>query len=174
VHLVGFVIRIYHDARSPERQNPEYSNRRTMFLFISVSNNFILLLLDGFFYSLAFLRAYWLLLCGDQRKQVTRCINSQFNKFSNNKQKVHRTCCRYSSLTKVRYIVMLSAPQVYPQTKTVTKECLLKSEAQYLFFHNTILGRMHDAMQWSETNIRSRRRDGLFNNASPDLPKWFV
>jgi len=22
VHLVGFIIRIYHDARSPERQNP--------------------------------------------------------------------------------------------------------------------------------------------------------
>jgi hypothetical protein len=25
VHLVGFIIRIYHDARSPERQNNSYS-----------------------------------------------------------------------------------------------------------------------------------------------------
>ena len=23
VHVVGFIIRIYHDARPPERQNPE-------------------------------------------------------------------------------------------------------------------------------------------------------
>jgi len=23
MHLVGFIIRIYHDARSPERQNPD-------------------------------------------------------------------------------------------------------------------------------------------------------
>lgn len=53
------------------------------------------------FIYLAFLRFFRLLLCGDQRKQVTRCINSQFNKFINKKQKVHRTCCRYSSLTKV-------------------------------------------------------------------------
>jgi len=24
VHLVGFIIRIYHDARSPERQKPDH------------------------------------------------------------------------------------------------------------------------------------------------------
>lgn len=51
------------------------------------------------FIYLAFLRFCRLLLCGDQMKQVIRCINSQFNKISY--KKVHRTCCRYSSLTKV-------------------------------------------------------------------------
>jgi hypothetical protein len=28
VQLVGFAIRIYHDASSPERQNPEYSKSK--------------------------------------------------------------------------------------------------------------------------------------------------
>ena len=27
MHLVGFTIRIYHDARSPERQNIVYSEK---------------------------------------------------------------------------------------------------------------------------------------------------
>ena len=28
MHLVGFIIRIYHDSRSPKRQNPEYSKSK--------------------------------------------------------------------------------------------------------------------------------------------------
>ena len=28
MHLVGFIIRIYHDARSPERQSDLYNSRR--------------------------------------------------------------------------------------------------------------------------------------------------
>jgi len=32
MHLVGFIIRIFHDARLPERQkNPEYVSRKLIF-----------------------------------------------------------------------------------------------------------------------------------------------
>jgi len=34
VHLVGFIIRIYHDARSPERQR-NYMGRIFMGLFLN-------------------------------------------------------------------------------------------------------------------------------------------
>ena len=131
------------------------------------------------FIYLAFLRFCWLLLCGDQRKQVTRYINSQFNKFSNKKQKVHRTCCRsLLVINQIRYIVMLSAPHVYLTTKIVTNE----------YLHGVSLKVKHSTYSsippyWDvcvilcsgpKPTFRSRRRGGIFYYASPDLPKWFV
>ena len=37
MHLVGFVIRIYHDARSPERQIKIFSNSFTTFVHVTDS-----------------------------------------------------------------------------------------------------------------------------------------
>jgi hypothetical protein len=36
VHLVGFIIRIYHEARSPERQMPNMSNLFEIIVLLSV------------------------------------------------------------------------------------------------------------------------------------------
>ena len=46
MHLVGFIIRIYHDARSPERQSPgevvngmtDITNALVKMLFIFICN----------------------------------------------------------------------------------------------------------------------------------------
>jgi len=32
MHLVGFIIRIYHDARSPERQTVSYMGHKLIFV----------------------------------------------------------------------------------------------------------------------------------------------
>jgi len=47
VHLVGFIIRIYHDARSPERQiyRNVFENRKNETFFKFVSNTFFIFLL---------------------------------------------------------------------------------------------------------------------------------
>ena len=40
VHLVGFIIRIYHDARSPERQILPYSRLRSSFQLTELRINY--------------------------------------------------------------------------------------------------------------------------------------
>jgi hypothetical protein len=81
-------------------------------------------------------------------------------------------------INQSRSIVMLSVPHPYLTTKIVTNEYLLGDSLKMK--HNTYSS---ITPYWDvcmilcsgpKSTFRSRRRDGIFYNESPDLPNWFV
>ena len=74
-----------------------------------------------------------------------------------------------------RHIVMLSAPHLYLQTKAVTNEYLhginLKVKRNTYSSVTPYWDVRMILCSGPKPTFRSRRRDGIFYNASPDLPK---
>jgi len=81
-------------------------------------------------------------------------------------------------INQSRYIVMLSIPHVCLTTKIVTNEYLHGLSLKVK--HNTYssITRSWDVCMilcsGPKPTFYSRRRDGIFYNASPDLPRWSV